>query len=76
MKIEKDQNEALNKTDVIKRLNFKLKEYKQKRDIAQLKCDKQEKYDVSFEAEVEDEILLLAQIQYEAVLDVVNYILN
>lgn len=76
MSTEKDQNKALNKTDVMLRLQYKLNEYKLKKDIAKEICDKQERFDVSFEAEVEDEMLLLAERQFEAVLDVVDYVLN
>lgn len=76
METEENEKEALNKTDVMLRLQYKLNEYKLKKDIAKEICDKQQKFDVSFEAEVEDEMLLLAEKQFEAVLDVVDYVLN
>lgn len=53
---------------------IKLKEYEQKYLDAKTVCDRQDKFDVSFQAEVEDEILLLATREYKAVLDVYNFI--
>jgi hypothetical protein len=58
------------------RLQHKLNEYKLKKDIAKENCDKQQRFDVSFEAEVEDEILLLAEREFKAVNDVISYALN
>lgn len=76
MNTEKDQNEALNKNDVMLRLNEKLEEYRIKRDDAKAICDKQEIFDVSFEAEVEDEIFLIADRQYDAIKDLYDYVTN
>jgi hypothetical protein len=56
------------------RFEIKLKEYKQKYLDAKTVCDRQVGIDVSFEAEVEDEILLLAEREYGAVLDAYNFI--
>lgn len=66
--IEKD------KKNIKKLLQFKANEYKLKRDFAKKKCDNQNKFDISFEAEVEDEMLLLAEREYSVVLDILNYI--
>jgi hypothetical protein len=56
------------------KFKIKLEEYKQKYLDAKSVCDKQQRFDVSFQAEVEDETLYLAQKEYEAVLDTYNFI--
>ena len=56
------------------KIKFKLKEYKDRYDLAKAVVDKQERFDVSFQAEVEDEILLIAEAEYKAVEDVYNFI--
>jgi hypothetical protein len=76
MNTNKTHTEQLTQDAVMLRLQYKLNEYKTKKDNAKAICDKQVGIDVSFEAEIEDEILLLAEKQFEAVLDVVDYVLN
>lgn len=80
MKTDKSKLEAPNKQldipVVMLRLNEKLEEYKVKRDKAKAICDKQKKYDTSFQAEVEDEIFLLASRQYQAIKDLYDYVTN
>ena len=80
--MKKEQNleniteQALNIPVVMLRLKEKLKEYKVKRDNAKSVCDKQKFGDVSFQAEVEDEVFLLADRQYIAVRDLYEYVTN
>lgn len=68
--------QALTIPVVMLRLNEKLEEYKVKRDKAKAICDKQKKYDTSFQAEVEDEVFLLADRQYQSVKDLYDYVTN
>lgn len=56
------------------KFEIKLQEYKNNYISAKELVDKQEKFDVSFEAEVEDEELVSATRELKAVEDVYNYI--
>lgn len=72
---EPKESLQLQQTDVMSRLQYKLNEYNIKKDIAKNICDNQKRFDVSFQAELEDEILLLAETEFKAVSDVVSYAL-
>lgn len=74
--LQESTKQALTIPVVMWRLKEKLQEYKVKRDEAKAVCDKQEKFDVSFQAEVEDEVFLLADRQYTAIKDLYDYVTN
>lgn len=56
------------------KFEIKLQQYKDKYNQAKEVVDKQQKFDVSFEVEVEDELLLLAERGLQAIEDVYNFI--
>jgi hypothetical protein len=76
MYTENSREQKLTMNIIMFRLSEKLEEYKTKRYEAKSICDKQKFGDTSFEAEVEDEIFLLADRQYTAVRDLYDYVTN
>ena len=74
--LKESTEQALTIPVVMLRLKQKVEEYKVKRDEAKAVCDKQQFGDTSFQAEVEDEVFLLADRQYNAVKDLYGYVTN
>lgn len=60
----------------LEKFEIKLEEYRNKFNKAKEVKDKQDRFDVSFEAEVEDEIYFLAERELRAVEDVYNFVFN